>query len=552
MDFRSNNPQRTLLKGFFLAAVMAAGLSVPAQAAPGRTVDTYRGVPVYKALSRRSRAGKHFSSDRYYYGQKWQCVEFVKRFYYIAKEHPMPNIWGHAKEFYNHRVPHGKVNRRRGLVQYRNGGDMMPSPDDIIVWNSRKFGHVAIISKVSYDEIEVVQQNTRRPRDKFKLIEKNGRYYIKANGRYPKPLGWLRLPRREFEYVDDTKIAEVMGRDGYQEYTVYKTRTIDQDQQQVKENAAQIEVADIKNDPDAHVFAANASPLIDVATMSASSAPRQVSPVVRVPRANKQVSLVTQDGKSVETAAAQVKMIKPAAAPVVATVAKPEVKAAAKAEAKAEAVVQKMAATDKSNDQPEVAAPTTAVATNSNDVVIEDLTEGLKPVVEPVQALVDEAQAETTVAASPEKAMDATVVEPMAEVVEMAVVEPVAEPTIEIALTAPVVEQAPLNEQYLATDPAMARFRMKKQPAKNQVPAFKPGLYDANKTVDVVNAEMQGVVVEQDDAISNAKTKMVDGIVLEDKTSPIKRIVIAPHHARDGAFPSLRQVRAVAKKLTHR
>lgn len=36
----------------------------------------------------------------YYYGYKWQCVEYIKRFYYEAKGHKMPDSYGNAKDFW--------------------------------------------------------------------------------------------------------------------------------------------------------------------------------------------------------------------------------------------------------------------------------------------------------------------------------------------------------------------------------------------------------------------------------------------------------------------
>ncbi|UAM99116.1 CHAP domain-containing protein [Polaribacter litorisediminis] len=52
-----------------------------------------------------------------------------------------------------------------------------------------KYGHVAIVSKVSDNEIEIVQQNLgRMSRATFKLIHKNGVWEIENH----LLLGWLR------------------------------------------------------------------------------------------------------------------------------------------------------------------------------------------------------------------------------------------------------------------------------------------------------------------------------------------------------------------------
>jgi hypothetical protein len=59
----------------------------------GHVLDSYKGVPVYDngLLFFRS-YGKNYAPDGYYFGQKWQCVEFVKRFYFEAKHHKLPDV----------------------------------------------------------------------------------------------------------------------------------------------------------------------------------------------------------------------------------------------------------------------------------------------------------------------------------------------------------------------------------------------------------------------------------------------------------------------------
>lgn len=59
----------------------------------GKTIDSYKNVNVcYNGYFYTKSYGKHFSDDGYYYGRSWQCVEFIKRFYYEAKGHKMPDL----------------------------------------------------------------------------------------------------------------------------------------------------------------------------------------------------------------------------------------------------------------------------------------------------------------------------------------------------------------------------------------------------------------------------------------------------------------------------
>lgn len=160
----------------------------------GDQIDNYKGVAVYYNGSKIDIShGQHYSADGYYYGQKWQCVEFVKRFYYEALKHCMPDTLGHARDFWDNRVPSGKLNHRRGLLQYRNGGTDKPQADDLLVFTNGQYGHVAVISKVGEDYIEVVQQNVEGyTRQVWPLFNNSGRYFI---GDGQQPAGWLRLKK---------------------------------------------------------------------------------------------------------------------------------------------------------------------------------------------------------------------------------------------------------------------------------------------------------------------------------------------------------------------
>jgi surface antigen len=106
----------------------------------------------------------------------------------------MPDSYGHAKDFFNKTLGDGKKNKKRNLIQYTNPSSTKPKVSDLIVFDAttyNKYGHVAIISKVSADEIEIIQQNPGpfgKSRDTYALINKNGKWQIKHKG----ILGWFR------------------------------------------------------------------------------------------------------------------------------------------------------------------------------------------------------------------------------------------------------------------------------------------------------------------------------------------------------------------------
>lgn len=157
----------------------------------GEQVHSYNNVPIYSNGEKvYTSYGKHYAESGYYYGRKWQCVEFVKRYYHDAHNHRMPNVWGHAKSFFNTTVKHGELNSERGMRQFTNGSTEKPEVDDLLVWNEGEYGHVAIISEVNEDSITVVQQNIKNAATaSYPLTRSNKRFTIQSK---PRPAGWLR------------------------------------------------------------------------------------------------------------------------------------------------------------------------------------------------------------------------------------------------------------------------------------------------------------------------------------------------------------------------
>jgi len=157
----------------------------------GRVIDSYKKVPVYdNGLFFWRSHGKNYAADGYYLGQKWQCVEFVKRFYYDAKGHKMPDVMGHAKSFFDESLPDNTLNSRRGLLQFHNGSTHKPQADDLLVFTDTRYGHVGIVTRVDENSLEIIQQNILSgSRQKFTMTVTNGHYFITAPRQ---PAGWLR------------------------------------------------------------------------------------------------------------------------------------------------------------------------------------------------------------------------------------------------------------------------------------------------------------------------------------------------------------------------
>jgi len=159
----------------------------------GTQIDSYNGVAVYfNGKDFTNVVGRSMTKDGYNLGLKYQCVEFVKRYYYEVYGHKMPDAFGHAKDLFDKSLGDKAFNRKRGLMQYRNVREYKPQVDDLLVYDGypgNKFGHVAIISKVTDDEIEIVQQNMgTRTRIKIPLVNFY-QYWTIADYNI---LGWLR------------------------------------------------------------------------------------------------------------------------------------------------------------------------------------------------------------------------------------------------------------------------------------------------------------------------------------------------------------------------
>ena len=157
-------------------------------------LDEFNGVKVYNNGKVSNVSGRNTTKDGYNLGLKYQCVEFVKRYYYERFGHKMPDSYGHAKDFFNIKYGDGAFNKERGLKQYTNPSSARPKKEGLLVYGPtpyNRFGHVAIITKVSDSTVECISQN---------LGQNNGtrRSYTlnrTSNGTYsiddPYILGWL-------------------------------------------------------------------------------------------------------------------------------------------------------------------------------------------------------------------------------------------------------------------------------------------------------------------------------------------------------------------------
>lgn len=187
-----------LLIGLTIAGIAGAwtfkNLNVNSDHEVGQEIDSFNDVAVYFNGGVSNVSGRNTTKDGYNLGLKYQCVEFVKRYYYEHLNHKMPDSYGNAKDFFNPALSDGQMSTQRNLTQYTNSSISQPKVDDLLIFDGtllNRFGHVAIVSKVSDNEIEIIQQNPgpfEKSRVNFSLENKNGKWEIKDE----KVLGWLR------------------------------------------------------------------------------------------------------------------------------------------------------------------------------------------------------------------------------------------------------------------------------------------------------------------------------------------------------------------------
>jgi len=158
----------------------------------GMAIDQLDGVNVYYNGDPENVFGRNLTDDGYNLGLKYQCVEFVKRYYLQTKGHKMTESYGHAKDYFDLSLGERGFNETRGLMQYRNTRKFLPKVGDILVFDGNDknpYGHMAIVSKVDEKLLEIIQQNWGlKSRHSIKLVEYKDIWTVADFD----VLGWLR------------------------------------------------------------------------------------------------------------------------------------------------------------------------------------------------------------------------------------------------------------------------------------------------------------------------------------------------------------------------
>lgn len=169
----------------------------------GEVAGEFEGVKIYS----------HDSSVRGNFGLRYQCVEFVNRFYVKKLGHKNMEKAGHADSYFWNTA-------NKGLVSYLNGGREPPKKYDILVFDGGPkdggYGHVGIIASVDLKSgnLELAQQNAKmrtnrggipfsraQPRVTLKVTQpKRGGWFVQSGKAANLPVvGWSRRPSRKKE-----------------------------------------------------------------------------------------------------------------------------------------------------------------------------------------------------------------------------------------------------------------------------------------------------------------------------------------------------------------
>jgi hypothetical protein len=179
-------------------------LTLNAQQPYNTLLGSYSGVNIY------SNGSTSFASNDYNYynntntGMKWQCVEYVNRYYLIVYNKNIRIPGTNAVDYYS-------TASQRMLYCYSNNSNVAPIVGDILCFGGG-LGHVAIIREVGSNYVKIAQQNGLNTTSdlNFTLTMNivNGNYNISASNLSSSLYvqGWLK--NTQIEQIGLAKISQ--------------------------------------------------------------------------------------------------------------------------------------------------------------------------------------------------------------------------------------------------------------------------------------------------------------------------------------------------------
>ncbi len=175
---------------FALHNLTARGRQVPPGF--GEKIGEFNGVAAYSngRCNPKYSSGEKQYHKEYITGFKWQCCEYVVRYY--KQVYNLEVRGGDAWEWFD-------LAGEKGLDAFKNGSEIKPAPGDILCSDVGYFGHVAIIRAVGPDYVEVIHQNWKNDGQdaayRCPMVVKDARYWVRPfKHSYYEWQGWLRPP----------------------------------------------------------------------------------------------------------------------------------------------------------------------------------------------------------------------------------------------------------------------------------------------------------------------------------------------------------------------
>lgn len=125
-------------------------LSAPPGTIFGQPVGSFQSVTIYS----NSDVGKPVPAPTWTYGEKWQCVEFARRYTSLRYGTMLPTVYS-AYDFWYKTLP--------SLRRVLNNAVELPQTGDLLIMSGGNGGHIAVVASVSGTSTTVAQQNTVSP-----------------------------------------------------------------------------------------------------------------------------------------------------------------------------------------------------------------------------------------------------------------------------------------------------------------------------------------------------------------------------------------------------
>ena len=161
----------------------------------GQIVDSLNDVYVYFNGDIENEGEKSLSSDKFNFGYKYSCNEFVNRYYYNVYKLKINGSSIEPKDYFDKEIPDGELNPKFNLLQFTNPSFSLPFIGDVLILDKNEEfpnGHLAIVSNIYDGAFEVIQQNAG-PFSNTRALFGCGDYGNKYKVDNKRVLGWLRI-----------------------------------------------------------------------------------------------------------------------------------------------------------------------------------------------------------------------------------------------------------------------------------------------------------------------------------------------------------------------